>query len=266
MNTSKSWIALLTTLIAQGNNVSPRGFGTKEILGHQSRIDMSHPVLMIPERKLNLAFLYGEAWWILSGSNRVSDIKKYMKGIAKYSDNGITFRGAYGPKVVEQLDYICGSLIADHVSRQALMTIWRENPTPSKDIPCTVALQFFIRDNKLHCNATMRSSDAWLGWVYDTFNFSMLSAWIAIYIRNHFASTLKSSPLTQLDLGELILTSGSQHIYDVNHEAARAIVDKYQHFPSSEFDLCAKIDLSRYSHPDQLLSDLEASAEIHRGA
>ena len=57
-----------------------------------------------------------------------------------------------------------------------IINIWRENPRSSKDIPCTLSLQFFLREASdqlwLHTIATMRSNDAWLGVPYDTFNFN----------------------------------------------------------------------------------------------
>lgn len=245
-NINEEWLTLLERLILEGEQVNPRSQGTIEILGYQSKINMSYPIITLPERKLNYKFMLGEAWWILSGSNRVADITQYMKNIARFSDNGITFRGAYGPKVVEQLDYVTESLIVDKDSRQALMTIWRESPRPSKDIPCTVALQFIIRDGKLNCMATMRSSDAWLGWTYDTFNFSAISAWIAIALR-------KKYPF--LTLGDLYLTAGSQHLYDRNVEEAMEILKSNSGHISTR-----PIDLNRYQSPDKLLEDIQRGA------
>ena len=256
-NINSVWINALENLISVGSIVRPRNMETYELLAYQSVIDMSRPIITVSERKINHKFLFGEALWILSGSNRVSDISKYMNAISKFSDNGITFRGAYGPKVVEQLDYVISNLAADECSRQAVLTIWRENPMSSKDIPCTVALQWFIRDNELHCVATMRSSDIWLGWVYDTFNFSMISAWIAI--------ALRSAGFVDLQLGQLHLTAGSQHIYEKDISAAEKILDPPYPCATISKDIgessCKPIDLNQYLEPDDLLVDLKAGAD-----
>lgn len=52
--------------------------------------------------------------------------------------------------------------------------LWSPNPAASKDIPCTVALQFIRRSDVLHLIVTMRSSDVWLGLPYDFYVFSQL--------------------------------------------------------------------------------------------
>lgn len=251
MNINSSWRGLLRRLIDKGNDCKPRGMLTKEILGYRSCIDMCCPILTTSGRGLNHKFLCGEAHWILSGSNRVKDISKYMKNIANYSDNGITFRGAYGPQILEQLDYVVEALVNDTDCRQAVLTIWRQNPRPSKDIPCTVAMQWFIRDNKLHCVTTMRSSDAWLGWVYDAFNFSMISAWVAIALRT------AEGGYPGLELGNLTLNAGSQHLYERDFAKAQSIVDNFDNGDKH----CEPIDLSLYSEPDGLLLDLKDGAD-----
>ncbi len=249
--TSLVWLDTVRKVITRGRNVSPRGQDTKEILGNQTRINMSEPVVTLQERKINHAFLYGEAWWILSGSNRVSDITPYLKNIAKFSDNGISFRGAYGPQVTEQLDYVAESLMTDIDSRQAVLSIWRQNPRSSKDIPCTLSMQWFIRDNKLHCSTTMRSSDLFLGWIYDVFNFSCVSMYIAIVLRGKYPA---------LELGELILTAGSQHVYERD---IPKIDNCFENIRVSDFDY-SLFDLNNYTHPEEFITELKRRADNAR--
>jgi thymidylate synthase len=173
---------------------------------------MENPYIDIPTRKIGSKFRAAEAAWILSGDNRVSTIKKYSKQIKEYSDDGDYFAGAYGPPFRDQLPYVLNTLRADSHSRQALINIWRPRPYASKDIPCTVSLQFLIRDSRVNCVATMRSSDAWLGWVYDVHNFSCISAFIALHLN--------------VGIGTLYLTAGSQHLYDCNIAAAKKVLNR----------------------------------------
>lgn len=191
----------------------------KEIVGAKSVVNMNYPTVTIPERGVGYKFMAAEAWWILSGRCDVDGIAPFSKEISKFSDDGSTFFGAYGPKVVQQLQYVVNTLKRDRDSRQAVINIWRENPPMSKDIPCTLSAQFLIRENRLHCIDTMRSSDAWLGWVYDVFNFSMLSAYVAIHLRQF-------PEFDGLELGNLILHMGSAHIYEKNLPAIEAILNK----------------------------------------
>lgn len=221
MNVNVVWRDLIKHILVCGEDSSPRGKKTKEAICNTSRINMNHPILLINERNVSYKFMFAEAWWILSGRNDVESIKPYAPSIEKFSDDGRTFRGAYGPRVIQQVDYCVETLINDLHSRQSVMTIWDRNPRGSKDIPCTLSLQFILRGNdndELHCVATMRSSDIWIGWIYDVFNFSCISACIALEInRRAFAGDKK------IKLGTLHLTAGSQHLYEDNFDKARKI-------------------------------------------
>lgn len=168
---------------------------------------MRHPVVTCPVRKLSHKFMLAEAIWILEGRNDIS-IGKYSQRIMEFSDDRYHFQGAYGPKVTEQLRYVVDTLLKDKHSRQAVIGIWREQPRESRDVPCTLTLQFMIRDAQIHCIANMRSSDLWLGWVYDVFNFTMITTWVG--------SRIREIANCDLELGNLYLNAGSQHIYVEN--------------------------------------------------
>ena len=211
---STTWLNALKDTMYHGVYVSPRGMLTKEIPQRTIIVNMRKPVLRVPDRKLSYTFMVAEAYWILTGDDRVSTIEQYNNNIAKFSDDGNVFYGAYGPKIWEQLGYLVQKLISDPDSRQAGLTIWRENPKPSKDIPCTVAVFFNIRDNKLNAHVFMRSSDIWLGVPYDVFNFSMLSHLVCCRINKKRAVEDSVTP------GLLYLTAASSHIYESNFALA----------------------------------------------
>jgi thymidylate synthase len=212
------WLIALDHILSSGKKVSPRGKLTKEILQRTLTVDMKQPVLTIPDRKLSYQFMAAEAYWILSGDYRVETIAPYNKHISQFSDDGKTFAGAYGPKIQNQLNYVIHALYKDPDTRQAGLTIWRENPTPSKDIPCTVALFFNIRDDLLNCHAFMRSSDVWLGIPYDVFNFSMLSHLICAHLHG---VNIHTRP------GQLFLTAASSHLYEQHFEQAKKCLEDY---------------------------------------
>jgi thymidylate synthase len=229
--TNMNWQGLLHFVMNNGRESSPRGRKTKEMLGLKSLINMSHPVITIKERKLGYKFMAAEAAWIMSGDNRVSTIQPFSKAISTFSDDGILFFGAYGPKIRDQLGHVLQSLLADSDSRQAVLTIWRQNPRASKDIPCTISCQFMIREGFLHCFMNMRSSDAWLGVPYDWFNFSMLSAGVALLLREKGVN---------VNLGSLHFYAASQHLYESNWVGAEEcqdgeILGDYEPFNLDEF-------------------------------
>lgn len=97
-------------------------------------------------------------------------------------------------------------------TRQAVVTMWSAGDLPHAiardhaDLPCTLALQFILRDRKLHCIATMRSNDAWLGLPYDVFAFTCLQRLVAQAVG--------------AELGTYTHQVGSMHLYDRNRDRA----------------------------------------------
>jgi thymidylate synthase len=247
---NEAWHANLNYLLLKGEKHSPRGKGTLELLSHQSIVDMRYPVVTNSHRKMGYKFLLAEAVWILSGDNRVESIAPYAKHIADFSDDGYRFQGAYGPRVTEQLRYVIDTLIEDPPSRQAVISIWRESPRKSKDIPCTLTLQFLIRNGKINCVANMRSSDLWLGWVYDVFNFTMITMEVGIRVNQYLERTYPAMDL--LELGTLYLNAGSQHLYDHNIDKARICLQDGQSWSYNP------LTLSDYNNPMSLMKHLVA--------
>lgn len=249
------WLETLQKIIDSDLISKPRGFEIKEILNDQMKIDMHTPILSVIERNLGYKFMAREAWWIMSGRNDVESIKDYSKAISRFSDDGYHFNGAYGPRLVDQWHYIVDSLINDIDTRQAVATIWRPNPRASKDIPCTVSVQWLIRNNKIYCIDNMRSSDIWLGVPYDVFNFTMLTGYLMLLLRER--------GLDNLELGYLYLNAGSRHLYENNFESAIDVLNSrlcktYQEFDPYEFD--SPLDLKYYL---KALSEKD-SAELNK--
>ncbi len=212
MNMNQAWRNLIREVLRDGREISPRGQLTKELPQRTTVVDMRQPVLLSPRRNLSYKFMAAEAYWILSGDDKVASIAPFNKNIADFSDDGEKFFGAYGPKVVTQLDYVVQSLSNDLDTRQAGLTIWRESPPKSKDIPCTVAIFFSVRNHRLHAHVFMRSSDCWLGVPYDVFNFSMLAHLVCAKL--HAIGRRHLSP------GKLYLTAASCHLYERDFKAA----------------------------------------------
>jgi len=215
---SRAWLDALKTIMVYGLPVCPRGMETLELQQNTFTMYMGNPVVLCPARKLSYTFLAAEALWILNGDNRVSTIARYNKNIAKFSDDGETFFGAYGPRIATQIEYIVDKLVQDKDTRQAVLTIWRENPPRTRDVPCTVAISFLIRNEVLNCHVFMRSSDAWLGLPYDCFNFSMLALQVACAY-NKMAG--RDSVTKPVELGTLYLTAASMHIYARDFDGVR---------------------------------------------
>lgn len=219
MDFDHAWHEALHDTLRFGQLVAPRGLATKELPQRTLTVSMRQPVLRTAARKLNYRFMAAEAYWILSGDDRVATIVPYNERLAAFSDDGERFFGAYGPKIVAQLPYVVAKLTADPLSRQAGLTTWRESPPATKDVPCTVAMFFSIRGQLLHSHVFMRSSDLWLGVPYDIFNFSMLGHLVCCLLNKTRELDSLVSP------GTLHLTAASSHLYETNWEAAWACVE-----------------------------------------
>tara|TARA_A100001011_G_scaffold396862_1_gene496131 strand:- start:423 stop:1259 length:837 start_codon:yes stop_codon:yes gene_type:complete len=233
----------------------PRDLKIKEKLNDSWIIDMDDPIITIPERKLSYSFMFGEAAWMLEGKNDVESVAKYVDGIKRFSDDGITFFGAYGPKIITQVSYVVNTIQKDLDTRQAVINIWRENPRSSKDIPCTLSLQFILREASdelwLHTIATMRSNDAWLGTPYDTFNFSAISFYIVCRL-NYIGLKCK--------LGTLNIQAGSRHIYETDFNKLDSIFQSTYH-DESRVSFNKLIDKYKV-RPNYFISILREMADV----
>lgn len=201
------WIDLLHELLSRGRPVAPRGFGIKEIDGVQLRlVNPLGNVLHHTGRGISYRFMVAEWLWMYFGHDDVKTIAQYNPQIAKFSDNGIDFNGAYGVPLVAQWDRVRDLLRRDPDTRQAIIQIYKPPTRPTKDVPCTINMQFLLRDGKLETIANMRSSDVWLGLPYDVYNFTMLGQCMAVDV--------DAAP------GSLTMHLGSSHLYDTDTERA----------------------------------------------
>ena len=254
MNANQVWIKNLRNLIASGQRTNPRGMDCRELIGFTSKVNMDLPLVYQPSRKLGKRFAFAEAAWILSGDNRVSTIKKYAPNIVQFSDDGVYFRGSYGPPVRDQVPYILNTIYNDDQTRQAVLTIWRQRPGKSKDIPCTVAMQWVLRDSKLDCIVYMRSSDIWLGLPYDIFNFTALTSLLLINLR-------QEEDYANIELGTLHHFAGSLHLYDINYEQAKNCIKEYDYITSREDHIHYQFPYQSMKTEDEFIEYLWRKAE-----
>ena len=165
-------------------------------------------------RKLSMRYAIGEMLWYMSGNPSLKAIQHYTKAWDRMSDDGKTVNSNYGYIIkdafgFDQYEYCKQLLIKDKNSRQAVIHIKTPIDTiekPTKDLNCTVCLQFIIREDKLYCTTYMRSNDLWLGFPYDVFQFTCLQVRMAMELG--------------LDIGTYTHVAGSLHLYKRDFEKA----------------------------------------------
>lgn len=159
--------------------------GTKELNNYSFTLtNLDNNVINI--RNISKPYICGELLWYALGRNDMAFINKFAGLWGRISDDGVTSYSAYGDIVFErygfnQAEKIIQLLCADPTSRRAVINfnVPNENVIETKDEICTIALQFLIRDGKLHCFGIMRSNDVWYGLPYDVTFFTELTKYIA---------------------------------------------------------------------------------------
>lgn len=222
---------------------APRGQKIKEALG--VTFELTDPRARLTSsvvRNAQYGFAAGEFLWYLRGARDLESIAYYNPRMREFSDDGATMNSAYGYRlrVENRLDYdtrgvladvgtqwndVARTIVADHDSRRAVMAIYSPGDlrtatsVGSKDVPCTLALQFFVRERRLHLHVTMRSNDMVWGLANDLFSFTLLQEAMLLDLRHYDA-------FSDLELGSYFHTAGSMHLYERHFEMAeKALVE-----------------------------------------
>ena len=218
---SNLYIKLCSNLLEKGQIVSPRNMSTQEIEGVIIKIlNPRTRILNSDVRNISLPFAIGEWLWCITGRQDLEMIQYYAPSYFKYSDDGITLNGAYGPRIRKSLDKVIKSLQTDKNSRRAVIPIYSEKDAglDSKDIPCTISLQFLIRDNKLDMCTNMRSNDIYLGLPYDVFNFTMWQEYIACKLNINigtYTHIVSSMHFYEKDRSKIVKAAESKNISEI---------------------------------------------------
>lgn len=208
-NFNEIYIELIKTVQLNGHHVTPRGMGVTEMICTSFCLsDVNRSLLTLKERHMAYKFNVAEKLCYVSGNSGEEILPKYAKNIANFiNPETKLFDGSYGPRIHSQLKWIIDLLKSDKDTRQAVITInnFHDDMHKSLDIPCTVMLQFFIRDDKLHCIVYMRSNDLYWGTPYDVSQFTFIQEVIANCVG------VKTGTYTHI--------AGSLHIYDRDKES-----------------------------------------------
>lgn len=204
---------------------APRGQKIRECLGVSFTIkNPASRMLWARGRKFSPVYLAAELLWYLSGNNETAWISKYSNFWSAISDDGKTANSAYGARLFQpherisggelnQWEFVVNELTNDPDSRRAVMhlRVPEDSVKAKLDVPCTLALQFMIRDGRLHQVVHMRSSDVILGIAYDVPAFTLFQEILA----NELG----------VDLGTYTHVSNSLHIYEKHFEMAEKMLE-----------------------------------------
>jgi len=220
--------------------VAPRGMSIKETIGVVAVLTNPRECsITFKSRKLNYAFAAIEKLEYLSGYTDPERLIFYNSNFENYRSEYGLFDGAYPERLGYWYRHIYNLLKADPDTRQAVMTIYGvQDRHKSKDIPCTLSFQFFIREGKLNMISHMRSNDLLWGFPYDTSGFC--------FIQEALAACLG------VELGTYELHAGSLHLYTEREEQLTKLLEK-----TDTLNLSFPV-IPKYESLDSLQDDLRA--------
>lgn len=206
------YVFLTNWLARTGASVTSRKLATREHTG-VTLVFPANARVLLPigvGRGVNTKLAAVEALQLLAGEARADLIKL---AAPKFDDVLVDPAnpdfGAYGPRLAHRLSGVYTLLKKDPTTRRAVATIWEPRDLMHDgDRPCTLTLQFLLRNNELELHVTMRSQDVWLGLCYDAFMFAQ--------VQHTLARRLNVS------VGCYVHHVGSLHIYESNLDAALA--------------------------------------------
>lgn len=160
------------------------------------------------KRKMSMRYAIGELLWYNSCNSSWKAIEPFSKFWKNISDDGVTVNSNYGYCIhnkfgFDQWEHVKKLLLENPNTRQAVIHIKEPRDlidNPTKDLNCTIALQFILRNNTLDLITTMRSNDVWLGLPYDLFNFTCMQIQMAMEIN--------------ANIGRYYHNVGSLHMYE----------------------------------------------------
>ena len=212
--------AVLGKLLRVRSNVSATKGKNVEITGAALELRRPRARLSRSETKGTIFSCLGETLWYLSRKNDVSFIQYYISDYGKYSDDGKTVYGGYGPRLFgssdtpNQIGYITRVLKLRPNTRKAVVQLFDRTDVVEdhQDVPCTCILQFFIRSGRLDLIVYMRSNDAFRGLPHDVFAFTFIQELVARSLA--------------VDVGRYKHFVGSLHLYDCDRVKAQKFLSE----------------------------------------
>jgi thymidylate synthase len=185
-----------------GHTIAPRGLMSFEMLNaHIIITEPWHFPFDVENRKLNHDISRLEIASLCGQQPVDAAQRSLVKKLAGFQEDGIQW-GNYGARVRGQIVPVLNRLLQPS-TRQAVLNIYdanRDLNVFTMDMPCTLTIQFFVRDDRLITRVSMRSNDVYLGLPYDLHQFCALHCMVA--------------QLLDIEPGEYHHVVGSLHVYE----------------------------------------------------
>jgi thymidylate synthase len=218
-------IQIYQTLHDAGNPTNPRGESTLEIENFTYSVGPFVRFNSFEGRKFNLSYLKREMAWYIKADPFDTSIAEHAAQWGKIvlngklnSNYGSYWFGKYGIQRIVML------LQKDPMSRRAVIPMYGTNADhmdlDAKDVPCTICIEFRLREGTLNTRVVMRSQDILWGMANDLPTFSFLQEIVAT--------------LLNAQIGTLTVSVGSFHVYMSRINMFHEILTKNNHIPIAD--------------------------------
>jgi hypothetical protein len=194
---------------ALGSHQSTRQGPSKELTLTNFEVIPYDYIPAAQARKFNLGFGFAELASLLTGIDNIEVFTKHIGDYARFSTDGVRLDNSYGSRAATSI-MRCLEILSNpdtEDARYAVATINRSSSdlwSKSAHVPCTLSIQWLVRDGKLHQQVNMRSNDVVKGVAYDVFSFGLLHMIMAQNLG--------------LRVGLYVQTAGSLHAYAFDYK------------------------------------------------
>ncbi|MDH7796466.1 MULTISPECIES: thymidylate synthase [unclassified Beijerinckia] len=208
----KNYLNLLQDIMQRGTDKEDRtGTGTRSMFGPQLRFPLQKGFPLMTTKRIHFKSVVHELLWFISGDTNI----KYLK------DNGVSIwdewadaNGDLGPvygeqwrswsavdgRKYDQLSDVISRIKWGPNSRRMVVSAWNVDDLPEMRLePCHCLFQFYVANGRLSCHMYQRSADMFLGVPFNIASYALLTHLVA--------------HVTDLEVGDLIISFGDAHIY-----------------------------------------------------
>ena len=239
MKSKKIFLKIFKDIDKRGRIIPSRTSTIKEIENCNYELPPYVRFCNFKSRNLNIDYLKKEFLWYLKGDRFDASITEHAKLWREIMNKDGSFNSNYGQYVFgeqKQFDQIIKLLRERKNSKRASILLLTKDHVSSdtNDVPCTYALNFRIRNNKLNMTVHMRSQDAIYGLGNDIPTFSFIHEMMYNALREFYPD---------IEYGRYHHFVDSLHVYEKHWPMLEKILD------DDEFE---EIECPKISGPNEV--------------
>jgi len=236
----RQYLDLLERVLAHGVQKSDRtGTGTTSVFGEQIRVDLRQGFPLLTTKRVHFKSIVHELLWFIAGDTNVRSLQE--NGVTiwdEWADENGDLGPVYGSqwrswpspgedgqvREIDQLAEVVEQIRRDPHSRRLLVSAWNPGEIPKMALPpCHLLFQLYVAGGRLSCGVYQRSCDLFLGLPFNIASYALLTRMVA--------------QVTDLEVGDLVISLGDAHVYANHHEQVkRQLAREPRALPSLRLD------------------------------